>query len=57
MVPSDSYSGLATKIAIHQSKAFINGPLTFGGKEDGVEVQNIIDFEKMIGKKVVWALF
>ena len=54
---NDSYSKYETKITppvkgIYQG-AFVN----FGGEEDEVRVQNIIDFEKMIGKKIVWAMF
>ena len=52
-----SFSKYKTKITppvkgIYQG-AFVN----FGGEEDEVRVQNIIDFEKMIGKKIVWAMF
>ena len=52
-----SFSRYETKITppvkgIYQG-AFVN----FGGVEDEVRVKKIIDFEKMIGKKIVWAMF
>ena len=40
------------------SKGVYLGALTdFGGAEDEVTPQKIIDFEKLIGKKIVWAYF
>ena len=56
-VDDPSFSRYETKITppvkgIYQG-AFVN----FGGVEDEVRVKKIIDFEKMIGKKIVWAMF
>ena len=55
--PSDSYSLYETKITPPVNGIYQGAFANFGGAEDDVRVQNIIDFEKMIGKKIVWAMF
>ena len=54
---NDSYSEYKTKITPPVKGIYQGAFANFGGEEDEVRVQNIIDFEKMIGKKIVWAMF
>ena len=54
---NDSYSKYETKIAPPVKGIYQGAFANFGGEEDEVRVHNIIDFEKMIGKKIVWAMF
>ena len=54
---SDSYSRHETKITPPVKGIYQGGFANFGGVENEVSVQNIIDFEKMIGKKIVWVMF
>ena len=56
-VRSDSYSRYETKITAPVKGVYQGAFANFGGAEDEVRVQNIIDFEKTIGKKMVWAMF
>ena len=55
--PGDSYSLYETKITPPVNGIYQGAFANFGGAEDDVRVQNVIDFEKMIGKKIVWAMF
>ena len=53
----DSYSRYETKITAPVKGVYQGAFANFGGVEDEVRVQNIIDFEKTVGKKIVWAMF
>ena len=53
----DSYSRYETKITPPVKGVYQGAFANFGGVEDEVRVQNIIDFEKTVGKKIVWAMF
>ena len=56
-VPSDSYSRYETKITAPVKGVYQGAFVNFGGVEDEVRVQSINDFESLIGKKMVWAMF
>ena len=52
-----AYSLYETKITAPAKGIYQGAFANFGGVEDEVGVQNIIDFEKTIEKKIVYAMF
>ncbi len=50
-------SNLIIKIAPPNKGVYQSAITDFGGTEDDVTAKKILDYEKMIGKKIVWAYF
>lgn len=50
-------SALSVKVGPPPKGVYLSALTDFGGAEDKVTSQKIIDFEKLIGKKIVWAYF
>ena len=50
-------SDLSVKVGPPSKGVYLSALTDFGGAEDEVTPQKIIDFEKLIGKKIVWAYF
>ncbi len=50
-------SNLIIKIAPPNKGVYQSAITNFGGTEDDVTAKKILDYEKMIGKKIVWAYF
>ena len=50
-------SSLPVKVGPPPKGVYLSALTDFGGAEDEVTSQKIIDFEKLIGKKIVWAYF
>jgi beta-mannanase len=50
-------SNLSIKIAPPTKGVYQSAITDFGGSEDNVTAKKILDYEKMIGKKIVWAYF
>jgi hypothetical protein len=50
-------SDLSVKVGPPTKGVYLSALTDFGGAEDEVTAQKIIDFEKLIGKKIVWAYF
>ena len=50
-------SALSIKVGPPSKGVYQSALTDFGGAEDEVTSQKIIDYEKLIGKKIVWAYF
>ncbi|MDQ6723961.1 MAG: hypothetical protein M3Z01_06830, partial [Thermoproteota archaeon] len=50
-------ANLSIKIAPPNKGVYQSAITDFGGTEDDVTAKKILDYEKMIGKKIVWAYF
>jgi hypothetical protein len=57
LTPTVTHSRYETKLTPPVKGVYQGAVANFAGVEDGVRVQNIIDFENIIGKKIVWATF
>lgn len=54
---SQNISALSIKVGPPSKGVYQSALTDFGGAEDEVTSQKIIDYEKLIGKKIVWAYF
>jgi beta-mannanase len=50
-------SALSVKVGPPSKGVYLSALTDFGGAEDKVTSQKVIDYEKLIGKKIVWAYF